>query len=209
MQKPAGLLRSPRRLAGVVIVWVGAVLLLASITGALRGSPPAPTAASSPPEDAAASGAASAVRAAAADEPPPTAPPTPKPSPNPQTQTTNPHTQGANAPTTPATETADKPQPATIAVSLSINGSRKGEVSIEPGKNHCDVLNQALADGTIDSLDLRWNAAWKTYGVYKINGQGEDNTINWVYEVNGKSPHVGCSLAKPAAGDTINWKYLK
>lgn len=109
-----------------------------------------------------------------------------------------------------ASTAPDLQAPAPVTqVQLQINGSTVGSVTIEPGQNHCDVLTTAQTSGIIHSLDMRWNEALKTYGVYGINGIGDPHTVNWVYEVNGKSPPMGCSLTKPAANDVINWKYLK
>ncbi len=74
---------------------------------------------------------------------------------------------------------------AAIAVSLSINGQAKGSVLVASGSTQCDVLSQALAQGVIHSLDMRYNSQWGTEGVYVINGIGDPGTVRWIYEVNG------------------------
>lgn len=102
-----------------------------------------------------------------------------------------------------------KPEPATITVSLTINDTFKGNVSLTEGSSQCDVLQQALADGLIGSLDMRYSSRYKTFGVYIIDGIGGNNAVWWTYKVNDKSPPVGCSSVKAHDGDSVLWEYQK
>lgn len=119
----------------------------------------------------------------------------------------------ASAPqATPAPAASPTPQPATpatITVSLYVNDQHRGDVSLLATSNQCDVLQKALQSGVISSLDMRYSSQYKTYAVYVIEGQGDSASIWWTYSVNGKSPPYGCSGTKVAAGDIVNWKYVK
>ena len=93
-------------------------------------------------------------------------------------------------------------------INVSITGISSFDLSITQGANHCDVLSKALSQGKISSLNMKYDDNLKTYAIYQINGLGKDNSVWWVYEVNGKSPSQGCSLVKVNNGDKIEWKYI-
>jgi hypothetical protein len=95
-----------------------------------------------------------------------------------------------------------------ISVSLSINGQAQGHVQLSSGSTQCDVLSQALAQGVIHSLDMRYSSQLGTEGIYVINGIGDPSTVQWVYEVNGSYPDHGCGYVTARAGDSINWKHI-
>jgi hypothetical protein len=82
------------------------------------------------------------------------------------------------------------------------------QVSIPDGANQCDVLSKALEQGKITQLNMRYDSNYKTYAVYQINGLGKENSIWWVYKVNGQSPNQGCSYIKANSGDNIEWRYI-
>ena len=119
----------------------------------------------------------------------------------------------SSTPTGPSTTTPQQTpsavtvQPTSFTVSLQINGKSTGDVSVAATASQCDVLNDALAQGVITSLDMRYFASLASYGVYTINGQGDSNQVWWVYSVNGKSPPVGCSKLGVSSGEIINWQY--
>jgi hypothetical protein len=94
-----------------------------------------------------------------------------------------------------------------ISVALSVNGSAKGQVALASGSNQCDVLSQALAEGLISSLTMRYNSYLKTQGVYVIDGIGDPENIRWTYTVNGADPHFGCSLVTAHNADSVSWQY--
>lgn len=98
---------------------------------------------------------------------------------------------------------------AAITVGLTVNDTFKGNVSVPPGSNQCDVLTQALASGIIASLDMRYYAQYKTQGVFKIDGQGDSGAVWWAYKVNGKSPPYGCSYVQAKEGDSVKWEYVR
>lgn len=100
------------------------------------------------------------------------------------------------------------PVPSGLKVLLTINGSSAGSVNVSSGANQCDVLSQALSEGGIKSLNMRYNSDLGTYGVYQINGIGQENAVWWVYKVNGQSPNQGCSFIKVNNGDSVEWSYL-
>lgn len=95
-----------------------------------------------------------------------------------------------------------------ISVSLSINGSSVGSFEILQGSNQCDVLTQALSQGKIQSLNMRYNNDMGTNAVYQINGIGKENTVWWGFKVNGQSPSQGCSYIKVNDGDNVLWEYV-
>jgi hypothetical protein len=101
------------------------------------------------------------------------------------------------------------PPPNSVAVSLSVNDIYQGTVNVSSAGTQCDVLQNAFDDGVLDSLDMRYNAQYKTYAVYVINGQGDSGSVWWTYTVNGKSPPYGCTGTKVKGGDGVNWKYVK
>lgn len=97
----------------------------------------------------------------------------------------------------------------TVAISLSVNGSQKGTVTISNTANQCDVLTQALKTGLLSNLDMRYNSQYGTYAVYVINSVGDSSAVWWTYTVNGKSPPVGCGKTLVHNGDQVNWQYVK
>lgn len=99
--------------------------------------------------------------------------------------------------------------PSFVTASLLVNGVALGSMNIPAGSTQCELLNQAKSNGLIKQLTITYISAFKSYGVYKINDQGDDNKVWWVYEVNGKSPPAGCSGVTVENGDSVNWKYLK
>lgn len=124
----------------------------------------------------------------------PKAPPTVSPTPSPSSKPTS--------TSSPEVHTASK-----IQVNLSING-QGFDLSLEPGKNQCEVLSEALAQGKIQSLNMKYDENLKSYAIYQINEIGKENSVWWVYEVNGQSPSQGCSYIKANNGDQIKWRYI-
>ena len=104
--------------------------------------------------------------------------------------------------------TGSATQPSTIDVALSVNGSAKGQVQLTAGSNQCDVLSQALTEGIISSLGMRYYSQENSEFVYMINGIGNSGstTGGWQYTVNGYYP-PGCSLVTAHNGDSVNWQY--
>ena len=130
--------------------------------------------------------------------------PTPTPAPTHTTQATN---------NTSQTNQASDPTPTPVAtstnqVNLSINGGANFSVVVNKDANQCDVLSKALEQGKISSLNIRYDKTYETYAVYQINGIGKENSVWWVYTVNGQSPTQGCSYIKVSNGDNIEWKYI-
>ncbi|VVA44466.1 conserved exported hypothetical protein [Candidatus Roizmanbacteria bacterium] len=107
------------------------------------------------------------------------------------------------SPTEVSTNAAKK-----LKVSLTINGSDAGSIDMVNGTNQCDVLSQALSQGKIKSLDMRYNKDFKTSVVYLINGVGKKDSVWWVLKVNGQSPDQGCSYIKVKNRDKSEWSYL-
>jgi len=93
-------------------------------------------------------------------------------------------------------------------VTLSINGGSAFDVKISESATQCDVLSQALRDGKITSLNMRYENNLGSNAVYQINGIGKDNSVWWTFKVNGQSPSQGCSYIKANNGDTVEWKYI-
>ena len=108
---------------------------------------------------------------------------------------------------TPTNQPTSAPAKQTFQVSLSINGSSIGNVTMEEGNNQCDVLSRAKDQGKISQLLMKYDNSLGTNGVYQINGVGKDNAVWWVYKVNGASPTQGCSFLKANSGDTAEWEY--
>lgn len=108
-----------------------------------------------------------------------------------------------------ATNTSEVQVSQNLKVMLSINSVSKGTISMTAGSNQCQVLGQALQQGFIQSLDMRYSEQYKTMAVYVINGLGESNEIWWTYSVNGKPPPFGCSKMTVRNGDQVNWWYVK
>lgn len=108
-------------------------------------------------------------------------------------------------------QTTSTPQPTsttTYEVNVSINGLPNFTVSVNEGSNQCDVLSKSLEQGKIGSLNMKYDKNYETYAVYQINGIGKENSVWWVYTVNGKSPSKGCSHIKVDNNDNAEWKYL-
>jgi len=110
----------------------------------------------------------------------------------------------SDSPTSPPPTSA----PQGLKVSLSINGSSVGLIDVSKNANQCDVLSQALSQGKIQSLNMKYNNDMGTNAVYQINGIGKENAVWWVFKVNGQSPSQGCSYIKVNNGDNSEWSYI-
>jgi hypothetical protein len=176
-----------------------------------RAEPPAPTlakaaikGASTQPSDDSSSLPA---QSEATSEATATSQPGAKPSSPPTSKGSN---QSAAAPVQPnVVASPPASNPSMVTVSLSINGNSKGSVTLASSSNECEVLSSALSSGMLSNLDMRYNAQYKTYVVYVINGIGDSNAVWWTYTVNGKSPPYGCSGTAVRGGDVVNWQYVK
>jgi hypothetical protein len=110
----------------------------------------------------------------------------------------------ANSPTNiPPTST-----PQNFKISLKINDLSVGSIDVSQGANQCDVLSQALLQGKIQSLNMRYNNDLGTNAVYQINGIGKENSVWWTFKVNGQSPSQGCSYIKVGSNDNAEWSYI-
>lgn len=96
----------------------------------------------------------------------------------------------------------------TFSVNLSLNGSSVGQITMKNGQNQCDVLQNALSQGKIQSLNMRYDNSLGTNGVYQINGVGKDNAVWWTYKVNGTEPGQGCSYVHADSNESIEWDYI-
>jgi hypothetical protein len=124
------------------------------------------------------------------------------------TTTVSEQSQQASQPTATAVpQPTSAPAVKTFQVNLKINGSSVGNVDMQEGNNQCDVLSRAKDQGKISSLTMRYINDLGTYGVYQINGIGQENTVWWVYKINGQSPSQGCSYIKANSGDSVEWEY--
>lgn len=132
--------------------------------------------------------------------------PVPTPATEPNISSTPQPTTSPNS--TPTQTPSSSPVPQTNQIKVSINGSSNFSVSVDDGANQCDVLNKALADGKISSLNMRYDSNYGTYAVCQINGIGKENSVWWTYTVNGQSPNQGCSYIKAKNGDLVEWKYI-
>ncbi len=115
-------------------------------------------------------------------------------------------TKGSENPTPTNIPPTSAPQG--LKVLLSINGSSVGTIDLSAGANQCDVLSQALSQGKIQSLNMRYNNDMGTNAVYQINGVGKENAVWWGFKVNGQSPSQGCSYIKVNDGDSVLWEYV-
>ena len=122
---------------------------------------------------------------------------------------TRPNPTTADLPPTANQSTPAATPAASLEVSLSINGQSKGLVRLAAGNNNCSVLTQALSNGQIQSLDMRYSTEYKTEAVYVIDGIGDSAAVWWTYKVNGKLPPYGCAATSVHDGDVINWQYVK
>jgi hypothetical protein len=185
----------------MVVGMMGVVLLAVSVAGALHGPPP------KAPSHTAVATNISSTNDTSQTTAQPTAEQNNTPKPSLQKQTGTPQTQT----TTNQSNAASPPdsQPSTIGVSLTINKTYRGKVSLPAGSNQCDVLQQALNDGLISNLTMKYISALQSNGVYIIDGLGDANIVWWTYKVNDKSPPVGCSQVAVHQGDSITWEYVK
>lgn len=128
----------------------------------------------------------------------------------------NPATKPSTSPiptqqiSTPQPTSTPEPTPIIITnqVTVSINSLPNFTVSVNEGSNQCDVLSKSLEQGKIGSLNMKYDKNYETYAVYQINGIGKENSVWWVYTVNGKSPSKGCSHIKASNNDNVEWKYM-
>lgn len=97
---------------------------------------------------------------------------------------------------------------AIVTVSLSVNGSYAGKVTLPSSGNQCDVLSEARSEGVINYLDMRYDPQNKSYAVYVINNIGDSNSVWWTYTVNGGWV-PGCSITPAHNNDSVNWQYIK
>lgn len=128
-------------------------------------------------------------------------------SPAPKNQSGGPEASEQNSPT----DIDSRPNPKVpkkLKVSVSVDGSPSFEVSANEGSNQCDVLSQALVEGKISSLIMRYNDALGSNGIFVINGIGLADQVWWVYEIDGKSVPYGCSKSVVKGGERVSWKYL-
>lgn len=96
-----------------------------------------------------------------------------------------------------------------VTVSLSVNGSALGSVLVEAGTNPCGVLNAALVQGKISSVDIRDSSQFGTQVVYQINEAPKDTSqVWWTYSINGVNPPKGCSFFIVNNNDNISWNYV-
>ena len=119
---------------------------------------------------------------------------------------------GQSPATSAPNSTAAQSTPASnsqVTATLMVNSTVQGVVKLAAGSNQCDVLSQALADGVISQLTMKYDSRYKSHGVYQINGQGDANSVWWVYEVNNQKVPRGCDGVTVHDGDTANWKYIR
>lgn len=142
-------------------------------------------------------------------------------SPSPQTKQTNTQQNAQNSnptstqtPTSSNQTTQQTPPPTTnsnsttFEVFLKVNGTSVGNVNLPQGSNQCDVLNKALEQGKITSLNMKYDSNYGSYAVYQINKIGNLSSVWWVYKVNGQSPSKGCSYISANSADNIEWEYV-
>lgn len=129
---------------------------------------------------------------------------------NPPKQTATPNPESTSNQPTPTPEFTPQTTPASqkVTASITINSGEQFSLELDSDNNHCDVLSEALNKGKISSLKMEYNSALGSFGVYEINGLGQNGQVWWVYEVNGKSPPFGCSQVKVKDGDQIKWNYI-
>lgn len=116
--------------------------------------------------------------------------------------------QPTNIPAPEPTSIPTTSTPQNFKISLTINGSSVGSIDVSQGANQCDVLSQALSQGKIQSLNMRYNNDLGTNAVYQINGIGKENSVWWTFKVNGQSPNQGCSYIKVGDNDNVEWSYI-
>jgi hypothetical protein len=133
----------------------------------------------------------------------------PTATPSPTTSATGGNTSSSAITANPSPSPTAIPTTAPVLeqVFLSINGGTVLSIDVSSGANQCDVLNAALSQGKIQSLNMRYNQDMQTYAVYQIDGVGKESAVWWVYKVNNTSPSQGCSYVKAHTGDSIIWEY--
>ena len=114
----------------------------------------------------------------------------------------------ATSPGTAQTASGASPGSAIVTVSLSVNGSYAGRVTLPGSDNQCDVLSEALSEGVINYLDMRYDPQNRSYAVYVINNIGDSSSVWWTYTVNGGWV-PGCSSTPVHNNDSVNWQYIK
>lgn len=109
---------------------------------------------------------------------------------------------------TSTTPPATTPAPTThLQLTLQIDNDPPFNLELDSPKNHCQVLEAALAQGRLSSLNLKFFPSLSSYAVYQINGLGDTNQVWWTYSVNGQQPPYGCSQVMVNQGDVIHWTY--
>lgn len=116
---------------------------------------------------------------------------------------------GTNVPSNTAGNPAPVINDQEVTATLMVNNTVQGTVKLTVGSNQCDVLSQALADGIISQLTMKYDSRYKSHAVYQINGQGDANSVWWVYEVNDQKVSRGCDGVTVHDGDKANWKYIR
>lgn len=117
-------------------------------------------------------------------------------------------TQLPTSTTSPTATLTPIPQITQLHVDVFITDSSEFSLDIPEGSNQCNVLNHALSQGKISSLLMKYHDALKSYGIYQINGKGNENQVWWVYEVNSRQVPMGCSHVKVTNNDIVRWKYV-
>jgi len=116
-----------------------------------------------------------------------------------------------NSPSPTATSTTtptSTPAPTTrLQFTLQIDNDPPFDLEVDSSHNHCQVLETALAQGKLSSLNLKFFSSLSSYAVYQINGLGDTSQVWWTYSVNGQQPPYGCSQVMVNQGDVIHWTY--
>jgi hypothetical protein len=128
--------------------------------------------------------------------------------PQPTPQKASPPKKSSTSSPTPSPTPTSTPVVQEITVEMSIDGVGSFSLSLQTGKNHCELLNHALSENKISSLNMKHNPSLGSYGVYQINGLGQEGQVWWVYEINQKKVAYGCSQVQAKDGDSIEWKYI-
>lgn len=121
--------------------------------------------------------------------------------------TSIPTTQPTYAPTPSSEPSAQLTSNPSFEVNVSVNGAPSFAVLVNEGANQCDVLTKALEQNKITQLNMRYESNYQSNAVYQINNIGKENSVWWVYKVNGISATKGCSFIKSNKGDSILWEY--
>lgn len=129
---------------------------------------------------------------------------------NPTSQITPSSTPIPTNPPSPTSTTPPTTTPAPTArlqLTLQIDNDPPFNLEVDSPKNHCQVLEAALAQGKLSSLNLKFFPSFSSYAVYQINGLGDTNQVWWTYSINGQQPPYGCSQVMVNQGDVIHWTY--